>query len=79
MAQIEKMEEDALALLSGLEDSQTQLQLFKTCTSHKMTHLFAADVLCNSSKLPDQWHLWNSTMTKAITAMHDKFLAGLTN
>jgi hypothetical protein len=44
-----------------------------------MTHLFAADVLCNSSKLLDQWHLWNSTMTKAITAMHDKFLAGLTN
>jgi len=79
LMQVGKMEEDALALPSCLEDSQTQLQLFKTCTAHKMTHLFAANVLCNSSKLPDQCHLWNSKMTKAITAMHDTFLSGLTN
>ena len=79
LTQVGKMEEDVLVLLSGLEDFQIQLQLFKTCTDHKMTHLFAADVLCNSSKLPDQCHLWNSSMTKAITAMHYKFLSGLTN
>ena len=73
------MDADDTVLLSGLDDFQTQLQLFKTYTSHKMTHLFAADVLCNASKLPDHWHLWNSDMTKATTSLQDKFLAGLTN
>jgi len=73
------MDADATVLLSGLDDFQTQLQLFKTCTLHKMTHLFATDVLCSTYKLPDHWHLWNSDMMKATTALQDKFLVGLTN
>jgi len=55
--QVAKMDADTTVLFSGLEDFQTQLQLFKTCTSHKMTHLFVADVLCKKIKLPDHWQL----------------------
>jgi len=44
--QVAKMDANATVSLSVRNDFQTQLQLFKTCTSHNITHLFAADVLC---------------------------------
>ena len=74
--QVAKMDADATVLLSGLDDFQIHLQLFKTCTSHKMTHIVAADVLCSTSKIPDHWHLWNSNMTKAITPLQEKIPDG---
>jgi len=35
----------AAKLLSGLESDQTKLQLYKSCIAHKLTHLFASDVV----------------------------------
>ena len=77
-AQVTKMEADLKKILAGLDDLQTQLQLFKTCTSHKTTHLFAVYVFC-SDKLPNNWHLWGSPTTHSITKIYRNFLAHLTN
>ena len=50
---MEKAVKNSQALIDGLDSDQTILQLFKTCTAHKMTHLFAADVLTSDfSDLP---------------------------
>jgi hypothetical protein len=38
-------EEEADTLYEGLSDLQTMTQLFKTCTLHKVTHLFSSDVV----------------------------------
>jgi len=76
--QVKKMEYDLENILEGLEDLQNQLQLFKTCTSHKMTHLFAADVLYHN-KLPQNWHLWDSPTTNSITHIYSNFIAKLSN
>ena len=38
--QVHKMRSDADLILTVLDDPQTQLQLFKTCTTHKLTHLY---------------------------------------
>lgn len=65
--------------LDGLESCQTKLQLYKTCTVHKMTHLFMSDVLAaDESTLPEQWHLWQSDMTSEFDAMTNNFLQDLT-
>jgi len=77
-AQVEKMEANSTTNLSGLDDLQTQPRLFKTCTSHKMTHLFAADALC-SNKLPNNWYIWDSPTTNSITKIYSNFMAHMTN
>ena len=56
------------------------LQIFKSCTVHKMTHLFVADVLSSDeSKLPNNWHLWSSDMSDQFTLMINNFLSSLTD
>ena len=80
MGRMKKAIEASKSILEGLEDRQTMLQVFKACTVHKMTHLFAADVLnCDESKLPNNWHLWSSDMSDQFTIMIRDFLASLTD
>jgi len=68
------------ALIDGLDNDQTILQLFKTCTAHKMTHLFAADVLQRDyADLPVNWNLWHSDMASAFNKMVEDVLSKLTN
>ena len=43
--QLENAKVVAKQITEGLDDSQTMLQMFKTCTIHKMTHLYASDVV----------------------------------
>ena len=76
--QVHKMQSDGDLILAGLDDPQTQLQLFKTCTAHKLTHLYAADVL-NSNELPNNWHLWSSDLADEVTTLTKNFLTKLTN
>ena len=67
-------------ILAGLNSDQTILQLFKTCTAHKMTHLFAADVLkCEFEDLPRNWNLYHSDMATAFNSMVEDVLSKLTN
>ena len=67
-------------ILEGLDDKQTMLQIFKTCTVHKMTHLFVSDVLAtDESELPRNWHLWSSDMSDQFTIMINEFIAALTS
>ncbi len=75
-----KASSDSKKILAGLDDQQTKLQLFKTCTIHKMTHLFASDVLNSDlSDLPNNWHLWRSDMATSFGQMTNEFLAELTD
>jgi len=77
-AQLAKAKVDASKILEGLDDLQTKLQVFRQCTVHKMTHLFASDVLIgNMSKLPKNWHLWNSAMCTEFNEMVDSFLCSI--
>mgnify|MGYP003326218283 CR=1 FL=1 len=69
---------DSKKIPAGLDDLQTKLQLFKTCTVHKMTHLFASAVInSDMTQLPSNWHLWDSDMTVAFTSMVNEFLEEL--
>ena len=58
---MEKAVANSKAVIAGLESGQTILQqLFKTCTAHKMTHLFAADALKSDyDELPNNWNLYH--------------------
>ena len=79
-ATMEKAIKESKKILEGLEDRQTMLQIFKTCTAHKLTHLFVADVLAgDESQLPNNWHLWSSDMADQFTEMSNTFLAKLTD
>ena len=54
MSKLESAKSDASKIINRLNDKQTKLRIFKTCTLHKMTHLFASDVLSsNLTNLPD--------------------------
>ena len=78
--QMAKAKEASKRILEGLDSCQTQLQLYKTCTVHKMTHLFMSDVLAaDEATLPDLWHLWNSQMTSDFDSMTNDFLKDLTS
>ena len=61
MGIMEKAVANSKAVIAGLESGQTILQqLFKTCTAHKMTHLFAADALKSDyDELPNNWNLYH--------------------
>ena len=66
-------------IIHGLDDDQTILQLFRTCTAHKMTHLFKADVLTKPFEdLPNNWNLWDSDMAQEFTMMVDNVLSTIT-
>ena len=72
------MEEDLEKILEALDNLQTQLQLFKICTFHKITHIVVAEVLFND-KLPNNWYLWDSPITNSIANIYSNFMAKLTN
>ena len=42
---MDKVREHSKTILDRLPSRQSALQLYKLCASHKMTHLFGADVL----------------------------------
>lgn len=76
--QLQKAKTDATKILEGLDDSQTKLQVFRQCTVHKMTHLFASDVLTSQfSNLPNNWHVWQSSMCDEFSTMVNSFIADL--
>ena len=54
MEAMAKAASEASAVISGLESEQTMLQLFRQCTTHKLTHLFAADVVFKPSEVHDR-------------------------
>jgi hypothetical protein len=66
-------------IIDGLDSDQTVLQIFRACTAHKMTHLFAADVLNHKlNDMPRNWFLWESDMADAFSDMIDKVLSAVT-
>ncbi len=78
LEQVSKAVVDSNKILDGLHDKQTMLRIFKTCTLHKVTHLFASDVACTeSASLPEDWNLWSSKMTNAFSSMLNSFLQRL--
>lgn len=67
-------------VIAGLDSSQTILQIFRMCTAHKLTHLFAADIInADITDLPVNWNLWDSDMATEFTAMIDKVISSITN
>ena len=69
---------DSNKILSGLADKQTMLRVFKTCTVHKITHLFASDVASSPiSSLPSDWNLWSSDLCNRFSTMINDFLQSL--
>lgn len=66
-------------IINGLDSDQTILQLFCMCTAHKLTHLFAADVLTKDfDDLPDNWNLYDSDMAADFNGMIDGVLSSIT-
>ena len=54
------------------------LRVFKTCTVHKITHLFASDVASSPvSSLPSAWNLWSSDLCNRFSTMINDFLQSL--
>jgi hypothetical protein len=69
---------EADKLYEGLTDLQTIIRLFKTCTLHKVTHLFSSDVVHaynDISARPPDWDRWHSTMTDQFSTLLNSFLA----
>ena len=75
---------ESTKVLAGLESEQTMLQLFRQCTVHKLTHLYAADVASRDGNtndnvsFPTNWDCWSSAMTVDFTRMVNDFLCALT-
>eukprot|EP00985_Skeletonema_marinoi_P001259 scaffold512_cov162-Skeletonema_marinoi.AAC.1 len=46
---LSKAKQDAANLLGGLEDDQTNLQLYRQCTTQRLNHLFPADVYAHAN------------------------------
>jgi len=69
---------DSKKILAGLSDKQTMLRVFKTCTVHKITHLFASDVASTPfSNLPEDWNIWTSDLSNRFSTMLNEFLQQL--
>ena len=68
----------AAKVLSGLESDQTKLQLYKSCIAHKLTHLFASDVVNRKDQYPTAWENWDSEFCDDFDNMTNDFLACLT-
>jgi hypothetical protein len=75
-----RAQSDAIKLVKNLEDLQTTLRLFSTCTAHKITHLFAHDVYnTDLGDLSDNYWLWNSKLTDKFSEMTANLIANITN
>ena len=68
---------DGLRVL-GVPSEQTMLQLYRQCTAHKWTHLFAADFVSKGGELPANWDCWSSHKTRKFDQMTKHFLSALT-
>ncbi len=81
-------QQDASKLLSSLNDSQTILQLYRSCTAHRLTHLFTADVYAtetyhqlpphNTLNDPTNWHTWRSKLSLDFDDMNHNIIQELT-
>jgi hypothetical protein len=70
---------DSQQLLDGLEDIQTMMRLFSSCTVHKITHLFGSDVFHTPlNAMPTLFYLWESTLCNSFTQMVENFICQLT-
>ena len=75
---------NSVQLFQGIESEQTALQLFCQCTVHKLTHLYASDVMAANGDIDDtavfpvKWDCWKSPMTRQFHQMLDSFLSSLT-
>ena len=71
---------DAKLLLKNLEDLQTILRIYSTCTAHKITHLFSSDVYNTAvEELPNNYYLWDSPLTQDFSQMTENVLTNITN
>ena len=71
---------DASMIRDNLENIQTMLRLYSTCTVHKLTHLFSSDVLNSpTDDLPHLFYTWESEMTEGFTSMTDEMITSITN
>ena len=57
---------DTNLVVIKLESTQIMIQLFKTCTVHKLTHLFSCDVP-TTIEYPRHWNMWDSQQCKDFT------------
>eukprot|EP00956_Cyclotella_meneghiniana_P031932 scaffold85671_cov23-Cyclotella_meneghiniana.AAC.1 len=74
-----KAQQDASKLMSGLDDLQTKLRLFSTCTVHKLTHLFTSDVYTNiTNGLPNNWYCWEGAFNGEFSTMINTMLEHIT-
>ena len=79
MDMVSKAQQAARCLYRGLDSKQTVLQLFRTCTAHKLTHLFPADVLNQPvASLPNCWNLYTSQLSDGFSRMIGDILASVT-
>ena len=77
---LDKAKSDSTILLDQLNSRQTILQLYRTCTQHKLTHLLASDVLTTDFDiLPESLFLWDSDITTNFNNMTHTVLSTLTD
>jgi hypothetical protein len=81
-------QQDASKLISSLNNSQTILQLYRSCTAHRLTHLFTADVYAtethhrlfphnNNLNDPSTWHCWTSKLSLDFDDMNNNIIKEL--
>eukprot|EP00956_Cyclotella_meneghiniana_P005015 scaffold6196_cov69-Cyclotella_meneghiniana.AAC.1 len=70
-----KATSDSKKILTGLDDVQSMMKVYSTCTAHKLTHLFGTDVINTpTAELPSNYFLWNSNLTKGFSEMTNSFI-----
>ena len=79
LRQLENAKADTKKITHGLEDFETMLQILKTCTVHKMTHLYVPNIPTEGvDNLPNNWHLWSSDVSDEFIKTTNSFLAEVT-
>ena len=73
-----KARQHSKTILDCLPSRQSALQMYKFCASHKMTHLFGADILTNED-YPRNWNTWDSDMCSDFNGTTSHLLASLTS
>jgi hypothetical protein len=77
---LEQAISDSNKLLTNLEDIQTIMGLFSSCTVHKITHLFSSDVFhAPLESMSNLFYLWESKLCDQFNLMIDNFISKLTN
>lgn len=69
-------------IVDKLESRQTIMQVFKQCTSHKLTHLFPYDVISSfttTSTLPQHWNTWESPFTRQYDSLIQSIISPITS